>query len=279
MADQNLDHFIVPYPPRTREIEDKGICAWVSRYPCIDNSASAFTSNWQHCLGVITISEVQGPARNLYLKWTVENVDLVKKLFRDLLPNESWQAIGQLDFQPTKFKPVFVKIVNEGPLGNYMELISSRGGRAKGLFVQLYGTRNLNPCECCENRYLKSIRRFPQHRTETEVHVMWPFFECVSVPGFNYGVCGNCMYHLEEKDCSYNTQGRGIGTYPGIRMMAARKRSFPELGPRRLRPETCQTTKVIRWEGIATRVKEKQDNYIEKQQADQKKKAERMGKS
>lgn len=172
MTDQNLDHFIVLYLPWTREIEDKSIYAWVLRYLYIDNSASTFTSNWQHCLRVITISKVHGLAHNLYLKWTVENVDLVKKLFRDLLPNESWQAIGQLDFQPTNFKPVFVKIVNRGPLGNYMELINSRGGRAKGLFVQLYSTHNLNPCKCYENHYLKSIRRFPQHRTETKVHVI-----------------------------------------------------------------------------------------------------------
>ena len=160
-----------------------------------------------------------------------------------------------------------------------MELINSYGRRAKGLFVQLYSTYNLNLCKCYENRYLKSIRRFPQHWTKTKVHIMQPFFECVSVPRFNYNVCSNYIYHLEEKDCFYNTQGRGIRTYPSIRMMAAYKRSFPELGPHHLHPKIYQTTKIIRQEDIATRVKKKQDNYIKKQQADQKKKAERMGKS
>ena len=110
--------------------------------------------------------------------------------------------------------------------------MSERPGRAKGLFIQAFGRRNLNPCQCCEHRYTQSYREIDGGT----IHVMWPFFECVSLEGFANGVCGNCAYHLESPKCSYAASTEQL--HPKVQAMRARRQaSFEELGLRRLNLE------------------------------------------
>lgn len=65
------------------------------------------------------------------------------------------------------------------------------------LYVQLFGTRNEVPCNCCDARYA-------MHRDIVDgrpVQVMHPFFDCVSLtfrggntPPAALGICANCLW-------------------------------------------------------------------------------------
>ncbi len=100
-------------------------------------------------------------------------------------------------------RPVYIEKTGGGPFGKYVAELVSRRDRAHGLFIQAYGHRNLNPCEQCVNRYRRSFLHIDLDPGDFRlVHALWPFVECVSLPGYKGGTCGNCAFQLDGT-CSF----------------------------------------------------------------------------
>ena len=135
---------LIPLPPCIRFIEKRGVCAWIpDDIPCPNANQSSFTSNWRYCTQAILFSMHQEPWTKVYIMWTLKDAQSTLRLFKNILPYKTWRVIKACrDFNHLLSKPVYVEATNGYPLRHYMELISSRQGRAKGLFVQFYGHRN-----------------------------------------------------------------------------------------------------------------------------------------
>ena len=151
-------------------------------------------------------------------------------------------------------RPVYAEATGGGPLGYYIGAISHDSRRLNGLFAQTYGHRNANPCRSCEQRYLReavTLRPGPDQdpplglpsavrrpgQESTLLHVMTPWFECISLPGFQRGACGCCLYHIEGSSCSYTlSNDREVAT---IQRMRGSQRLSEDLGDRRFGLQTC----------------------------------------
>ena len=97
-------------------------------------------------------------------------------------------------------RPIYVEALGGGPLGKYLGEMVSRRDRSHGLFIHAYGHRNINPCSCCEQQYRRSYVN--STGKDKRAHMLWPFPECVSLPGYKGGVCSNCAFQMYT-GCSY----------------------------------------------------------------------------
>lgn len=70
---------------------------------------------------------------------------------------------------------------------------------AEALCVQMFGVRNMVPCNCCEARY----KMHGNNIDGTRIQIMYPFFDCISLyvnlsDGTELtvgdGCCGNCLW-------------------------------------------------------------------------------------
>lgn len=144
-----------------------------------------------------------GPASGVYVEWVLANPKgkLIWPFFNEAgIDSTGCPLWVSKNRSRASTRPLYVEATNGGPLGLYFMSMAQDPRRAKSLLISMFGHRNLAPCKSCENRYLKTWKRTPEGGT---VHVMWPFFECVSIAGFHRGGCSNCAYHVET--CSYAT--------------------------------------------------------------------------
>lgn len=240
MSQESEETALVEPSSRKLAIHDHGIRAWIPMLAS-PHHMSPYSQKWQVALDAIEFSEVDGPAEGLYLSWKLEDRKTTHIMWLNLLNKEAAHDVTNR-YRNAVPNVVYVEKTNGYPLGRYMDAICGpRGTRAKGLAVQAYGHRNLNPCECCERRYLTSYVSF-EDGENPQVHVMWPFFECISLKGFSNGVCGNCIYHLREGECTYNTSNGGGRL---VAAMRAGRRSFVSLGPRRFNDINVDAVKII----------------------------------
>ncbi|KAJ2891753.1 uncharacterized protein MKZ38_000006 [Zalerion maritima] len=90
-------------------------------------------------------------------------------------------------------RPVAIPIPCGGFLGQIMGGLCSslRFHRWQALAVQLKGVVNKNPCEHCASGWASHSWGW---KPDAFVCYMFPFFECVSVPGYAGDRCGNCLW-------------------------------------------------------------------------------------
>lgn len=194
---------------------------------------------WQSLLERIVIYEVGGRAKGLYDEW-----------YFDVHPEEilkTWSFLGvdrdtgafiqdNIEWLKNSVSSAYAVRTHSTPWGGIMGRLAHDRRSLKGLFVQLHGSRNQNPCSCCENRYLRTqVDKDSDLELKDElVHVMDPFFECISLPGYQNGACGNCLYHIEAVKCTFR-----YNMHPEVQGMKATRRSSGSLPDRRLSPNTC----------------------------------------
>ncbi|KAI0839901.1 hypothetical protein F5Y06DRAFT_295277 [Hypoxylon sp. FL0890] len=138
----------------------------------------------------LSISILEGRAKGRYVCWKLRSMQF-------------WDAAGlNSRYKPyasrmtlEKAKPVYVDLVQGGPIGEFMFHFCSDSRRVIGLFIQMFGLPNEVPCRCC-------VRRF--RSSETDLHSgVWPFFGCRSMPGVAGWSCGMCCYSIEAHLCDF----------------------------------------------------------------------------
>lgn len=252
------DQALVSASSTQRLISLTGSPVWFPKTPLPSDEYVYVTAGIQQMIEDLSIHVIDGPADGLYVRW-----DLPKD------PDDLWAAL--LDAASRSFyygskaqlqaQPVYVEAVNGLPLYQHFARIGSRPGRAFGFFVQAYGRRNLNPCECCERRYLQSYRPCdPDDSTSSPIHLLWPFFECISLAGFQNGRCGNCLYFLEGKKCSFDTE---ISEQYSVGHMRAAGTVPYSLPPRKLSRSTCKIVYTFDIQASVKAAKEAQEARVD----------------
>ncbi|KAK4158828.1 hypothetical protein QBC43DRAFT_294656 [Cladorrhinum sp. PSN259] len=128
------------------------------------------------------------------------------KLWRELNLDKETKAALSSFTKPEpelqlQFRRVYVEAHNGGPWGFFIHELLLRPHRGWALFVQTYGIPNGVPCEECCSTYRRSTIADLAGEGYPPTHVMWPFFGCVSIPGFKEGKCGNCAWGM--RTCSW----------------------------------------------------------------------------
>ncbi|KAK4148943.1 hypothetical protein C8A00DRAFT_38473 [Chaetomidium leptoderma] len=105
---------------------------------------------------------------------------------------------------------VFTNKFDGAPFGPLVHRLASapfplRNRLVLALFVQVFGVRNIQPCNCCEARY----KIHANDVSGTRIQVMYPFFDCISLnidKTFMVvnGCCGNCMWLGSDGYCVYH---------------------------------------------------------------------------
>jgi hypothetical protein len=91
------------------------------------------------------------------------------------------------------------------PRGWFFQALFVRPERVKALFVAFYG--QVNP-----RLYSHCIRSFTSTVNCVREHVLFPFHNCISLPGRWSGDCANCLWSAHA-DCSWRF-------YPGYQLQA-----------------------------------------------------------
>lgn len=61
------------------------------------------------------------------------------------------------------------------------------------------------PYETCKRNYRRYVNLgIAGTLDQNPTQVMLPFFECISLPGFSYGIYGNCLYNVSGATCSFH---------------------------------------------------------------------------
>ena len=162
--------------------------------------------------GAIQVYAIEGEAGDLYFEWVLPESKANRNRLWSLLELDS-DAYSFFRSAKLAVRPIYVEKSNGAFFGRYMSQMIHDHRRAKCLPVALHGRRNLVPCEHCENRFEKAYRELGDDRA----YVMWPFFDCVSVEGYMFGACANCIYHVEAHTCSF-AEHRG---HPEIKILKA----------------------------------------------------------
>jgi len=209
----------------------------------------------RNLMDTMSIYSLKGEAAGLYYEWDfsagLPNNPKAHSFFSSLSVDDSVRFYIQSHPQLRKhLRPIYAEATGGKPFGKYIATLGKESRRLQGLFVQMFGHRNFVPCSHCENRYLHTFVRlhdsppksgFPvplRGKSKSDrVHVMVPWFECVSLPGFHNGVCGNCLYHVEGSSCSYHPDHSFSSAIAPFR---ASSRISADLGDRKLSPSNCE---------------------------------------
>lgn len=253
-----------PLPPsiREEEVEKHEWAMWLSEQPLPKKLYYRDNEIWRRLRASIKIHHLGGVAGDDYLEWAIRSREGAISLWTSL--GLERQVVEFLRTSSDRLRnrnfPMFAEASGGMPWGSYMGALSCDARRRVGLFVQVHGSRNLVPCECCENRYLAryhhhevagpSPTKRPRTRAatvprDTQRHVMLPWFGCVSVPGFQNGACGNCLYHVEAEKCSFS-KPRGGMTEDLISLKATLRRpSMEVLGERKLSRDNSPRVSLV----------------------------------
>ncbi|CAK7207836.1 hypothetical protein SEUCBS139899_010651 [Sporothrix eucalyptigena] len=198
----------------------------------------AFNNNWATFLCSVAVYEIEGPYKDLYFCWVLRTTAKQDALWRGLHSDNALLQYWTNNHHrlAPRANPVYVERINGGPIGAYAGAICADGRRLKGLFIQIYGLRNAVPCESCERMYRRYVNPGPAEKGvgQRPRHVMAPFFDCISLPGYNKGVCGNCTYSIANTMCSYHPQTKMDSVPDWVASKMASDLTEARLPPRRL---------------------------------------------
>jgi hypothetical protein len=197
-----------------------------------------FNNIWASLLCHIGIYEIEGQHSDRYLCWLLRTTAKQDSLWRSVQSDGfllSFWAIRHSQLAASA-QPVYVEKLNGGPFGSYAGALASDKRRIPSLFIQMYGLRNAVPCESCERSYRRSVNPgvTPGSADQKPVRVMTPFFECISLPGFSHGVCGNCVYQVNGANCSFHYRPPSGAPAPWIATKHASREVEDRLPARRL---------------------------------------------
>ncbi|CAK7207838.1 hypothetical protein SEUCBS139899_010653 [Sporothrix eucalyptigena] len=189
---------------------DGEIKQYKSRTSKGDAAPRPFNNSWMTLLSNMCVFEIDGPGKDLYLCWVLRTSTKQDVFWRGMGPDQNllqYWVDNQAQLA-ARAQPVYMERLNGGPLGSIPGSLCDDKRRLKGLFIQMYGYRNTNPCECCERGYRAHISPGPVEDGigQRPTRVMTPFFECISLPFFSKGSCGNCEALIRNRDCSYHLQ-------------------------------------------------------------------------
>lgn len=209
-----------------------------SRSAAVGAAKRPFSNTWVVLWCHFALYEISGDHAGKYVCWVLRTTAKQDSLWRGLLADSSllkfWEA-NQAQLAPLA-NPVFVEKTNGGAFGAYAAALVSERRRLPGLFVQTYGYRNAVPCEACERNYRRYVNPgFTSGSTDQNpFRVMVPFFDCVSLPGFSQGVCGNCLYYVGGAACSYHKHPPKGAPPAWVGPLRANETVEAAHGPRRL---------------------------------------------
>lgn len=179
---------------------------------------------------LIIIREYKGAPEGLYVEWvTPGNISrqTYKDLIQGLCPRTSQQYF-QTNIGRDELANCSLSVRRDMgvPFGKLMAYLALDTRRGQSLLIAFLGTRNKHPCECCLNRMASNVgiptnADSDQHR----VHLMSPYFDCRSIPGYLDGACANCIYHVEGVKCTYS-RNRGLPTVEENRAVAKTDNPF-----------------------------------------------------
>jgi len=224
---------LISRPADQHRLIPTGCLLWYVDSYDVPKGFVAPTLGTQRLTSHLKVYRVGGLAEGIYVMWQLP--DDADHLWAALLDPETRRYYhkhkGKLCAQP-----VYAEYLNGRHVHQYLALIGVCTSRALGLFAQAYGHRNINPCSGCERRYLQTYKPSnPDDQQSNPIHILWPFFECISLPSFQEGSCGNCLYHLEARQCTYVSQAQQ-STVQGMR---ATRSSSLTLPPRQLCLVNC----------------------------------------
>lgn len=239
---------------RQNELEDDGnYYVWLAPGWGINRAVPA-TQAHRTLMDHMSIHRLRGEASGLYLEWNFSDLGTSKVSFSQFFTELGVDSSVRLFLQShsgfrDRLRSVYAEATGGKPYGKYIAQLGSETRRLQGLFVQMFGHRNAMPCNHCEERYLHTFvtlsedpRKAPKdtivpargNSKSTVVHVMVPWFECVSLPGFHNNACGNCLFFVEGHLCSFHSDRPYSQALDRFRASA---RVSMELGDRKLSPE------------------------------------------
>ncbi|KAL6891918.1 hypothetical protein GGI43DRAFT_414540 [Trichoderma evansii] len=112
-------------------------------------------------------------------------------------------ALRLVDEEPSN--AVYIPAELAHPQGWFFHSLFLRPERVKALFVAFYGRANPRLCSHC-------IRSITSTVNCAREHVLFPFHDCISLPGRWGGDCANCLWSAHS-DCSWRF-------YPGYQLCA-----------------------------------------------------------
>ncbi|KAH7310598.1 hypothetical protein B0I35DRAFT_412090 [Stachybotrys elegans] len=99
-------------------------------------------------------------------------------------------------FRDKETRGVYVPAEMSHPLGAFFQLMTKRKERMSVFMVALFGQRNPRTCSHCATTYLRTI-------TGAREHVLYPFNECITLPGHFHDACANCIWAASGATCEY----------------------------------------------------------------------------
>ncbi|KAI1430499.1 hypothetical protein GGR50DRAFT_698966 [Xylaria sp. CBS 124048] len=152
---------------------------------------SHFSSQWRGALENMTIEILEGVAQDRYVRWTLSPSFYAAAGANDFL--RSWA----MSYRRFPQNPIYVEASGAAPWGEYLATLVRDPRHLQGLFIQQFGKPNRVMCRCCERRHVRS-------GGSDEKRGLWPFWECVSIPSFASGACGNCTYSIQASKCTWH---------------------------------------------------------------------------
>lgn len=178
-----------------------------------------------------TMHLLGGKACELYGCWVpVANKRLLAQVFRRTTSQSYASSIKKI-IQSNQHQPVMITAPWWHPASEFTYRILKDHLIMLSLFISMYGHRNLNPCDCCSSRYVRTLRDTEQGM----FNVMKPYSECISLDTVQSGACSNCIYHKEGNKCSFSQAGmfnltKKLGYIPD-QLKRARAVSTPNPSP------------------------------------------------
>ena len=166
-----------------------------------------FNASWASLLYYFVIHNISGPQNTMYKCWTFRTVADQKEFWSsvkiDVVSQRYWAKHGE--YLAPLAQPVYVEWLNGGPLESLAASFSADPRGRRGFFVQIYGVRNSVPCRACDRNYrrLTNRGRSPNTNPTSPVHIMSPFYGCISLPDFADGSCASCLFRIEGSTCSF----------------------------------------------------------------------------
>ncbi|KAM3506313.1 hypothetical protein MY11210_007615 [Beauveria gryllotalpidicola] len=97
------------------------------------------------------------------------------------------QAMIKDHVRPSKMQSVYIPAEAGTILGPILSTIPNRVDKIKALLIQMYRRRNPRFCSHYTATFMSNV-------TYLDHHVMYPFWDCISLGNTLGGACGNCVW-------------------------------------------------------------------------------------
>jgi hypothetical protein len=151
---------------------------------------------WKKLTEAVEVYPIGGISNSLYVEWSF--VPGLEKGFWAFAGGDSSLRTAYQD-NPVATRSVYAYAGRGGPLGEIMAQVSLDQRKRKSLLVASRGIINPSPCEECRRKY-KSFSTDQGNPTA----VMYPFFDCISLPGYFNDDCANCIWNTTTT-CNYRS--------------------------------------------------------------------------